>query len=171
MPRTDEEIVARIHDLADRGADIEEQVILLTYLPFRTAKLVMKAEPQFRSDVNEPAWEQESRIESVVLSELSVKIACAWSAANRGNGPELRVWLSYLRAYLWLLGEGDAADGIEDVTHFGKPALRAICEHYGWLWRELDDGCWQSNLGSEGGPPLPAMELRWNAPRALAKSA
>jgi hypothetical protein len=47
-----------------------------------------------------------------------------------------------MMGWLWLLGDEELHNKIEAIEyeHYGKEKLIAICEHFGWDWKKLDDG-------------------------------
>ena len=64
-----------------------------------------------------------------------------------------------MRAWLWLLGRTAAAEKLS-LGHdmYGKPQLRAICEEFGWDWKQWDDGSWTSVEMDPGDPPPESVE-------------
>ena len=64
--------------------------------------------------------------------------------------------IEHMKAWLWLLNDPLGARLDDLYRHYGKPCLRAICEKYGWDWRQWDDGSWRND---EDGPGLSPEEV------------
>ena len=81
----------------------------------------------------------------------------AWDKANSRRGLSAGRSLSHMSAWLWLMGESTAADEIMDNHYnYGKPWLRAICEAFGWDWREWDNEA----TNAEAQRSVPALTMR-----------
>lgn len=162
--RTDKEIVARIHEVKDRDILGFEWPLLVTRLSFDLAR------PFLQKEATEVEWGKVvPRDHETVLSELKDYMPFAWEKANNCRGISAGRSIAHMRAWLWLLGEEDAAAGITDYNMYGKPELRAICEHYEIDWRALDNGRWVNNeteAYSGGGlspDDVPDVNLEWES--------
>ena len=155
--RTEQEIINRIEVV--KNADIFGTVRsdLIHCLPFSSAKKYLK------DDVTEDDWEPKLSDDDSVLQEIHDYMEFAWDKANNNRGLSAGRSLMHMQAWLWLLGEDQAADDIDDYSHYGKPQLRAICEHYGWDWSFWDDGRWTNDEMSEGVPPMDAADISWSS--------
>lgn len=58
-----------------------------------------------------------------------------------------------------MLGEDQAVKKLDSYELYGKPQLRAICEHFGWDWTQWDDGIWRNSESDEGVGPRPAADI------------
>ena len=98
-------------------------------------------------------------------------MAFAWEKANHRRGISAGRSLDHMSAWLWLLGHDEAADAMLDHDHYGKPRLRAICEAFGWDWRQWDDGRWTNEEQADGlAPPehVAPLPLRASATSSAA---
>lgn len=154
--RTDKEIHERIKAVKDRDWMGTIQGDLIACLPFDEAKRYLK------DSVTADDWgEALSRDRESVLARMLDYMEFAWSKANGNRGLSAGRSLDHMQAWLWLLGEDEAAGQLHDYDYYGKPQLRAICEHYGWDWTQWDDGQWTDGEMSDGSSPKAAARLRW----------
>ena len=149
MTRTPDEIVSRVKELQGSLNDFLgfETSDLLGYLPFSAAK------PFLKESATESDWTVRPSDRETILKEAEDYMSFAWDKANNGRGISASRSLSHYKAWLWMAGEDDflhRAHELEDYSHYGKPQLRAICEHFGWDWRRLDDGRWANDSEGEG---------------------
>ena len=146
--RTDEEILARIEAVKDQdwllGTQTEDLVIRL---PFE------KAKPWLRDEVVEEKWESAPRDPDAIRAIIRDYMPFAWDKANGCRGISAGRSLQHMSAWLWLMGYTAAADQILDYDHYGKPWLRAICDEFGWDWRQWDDERWRQNELADGTSP------------------
>jgi len=150
MPvRTDAEILARIDAVGATDWSGAEQGDLIAVLPFDAAQ------PWLKDGVTAEEWEPGSRDHDAVLASMLDYMEFAWNKANGCRRLSASRSLDHMSAWLWLLGWDAAADQIRTYSHYGKPQLRAICEAFGWDWREWDNGRWQN---FEDDPGLAAPE-------------
>lgn len=159
MERSTDEILAKIKDLEQGSVDFFGFIRpdLIECLPFDAAKPFLK--PECTSD----DWEPKARDADSVKERMRDYMSFAWDKANNRRGISACRSLQHMQAWLWLLGEDEASGKfLDDYSHYGKPQLRAICEAFGWDWREWDDGRWTSDEMAEGlSPPeiIPALPL------------
>lgn len=121
---------------------------LLGYLPFETAK------PYLKDEVTEAQWkdyQKKSDHQSIIL-EMGEYMTFAWGKANNCRGLSAMRSLQHIEIWLWMLGEDEAASGLGEYTHYGKPQLRAVCDKYNIDWKALDNGRWTSNEMDDGVP-------------------
>lgn len=146
-PRTPEEIVARIR--AIESADFFGTITsdLLACLPFADAK------PWLKDEAKASDWTADAADAESIKARMLDYMAFAWEKANNQRGLSAMRSLNHMQGWLWLLREEVAADALDGYSHYGKPQLRAICEHYGWDWRQWDDGEWANNEGDPGEKP------------------
>ena len=159
--RTIEEIAERVWALRGSNADFFgfESADLIVRLPFD------QASPYLRAGVTREEWEPRPRDHASVLKALESDLIEAFRAANDCQGNSAFRAMSRLKATLWLLGEDEAAEELEGYTYYGKPQLRAVCDHYGLDWRQHDNGKWRK---SEDYPPkraedVPLVNLSWKS--------
>lgn len=65
----------------------------------------------------------------------------AWDKANDSRGISANRSISHFDAWLWLMDDGtlEVVNAVE-YEHYGKEKLIAICEKYGWDWKQWDNG-------------------------------
>lgn len=157
--KTDQEIKARIRELESTDFFGFIRSDLIEYLPFDDAK------EYFKEGVTSDQWTPRPRDHASVVAQILDYMPFAWDKANNCRGLSAGRSLNHMQAWLWAAGEDAAAEGIDDYSMYGKPQLRAICEHFGWDWRQWDNDEWTNNEGHRGSPAdsiLP-VELKWAA--------
>ena len=157
--RTTKEIVERFKARRAQdfmGFEISEY---LPFMPFKDAK------PFLKDEVTEKEWgEVKPRDAESVKAVMLDYMPFAWEKANNRRGISAWRSLAHMQAWLWLIGESDEViEALAYYSKYGKPELRAICERYGWDWKQWDDGRWTDRETEDGGPPGPARELAWGA--------
>lgn len=157
--RTDEQIIAHITKLEDSDFLGFIRIDLLAYLPFEAAKQFLKEE------ATGDDWKVLPRDRESIVAQIKDYMSFAWGKANDCRGLSAGRSLNHMQAWLWMLGEEDAAKSLDDYELYGKPQLRAICEHFGWDWSQWDDGHWKNNEDGYGAPPdaIPPVVLSWAA--------
>lgn len=154
--RSDVEILARVE--AIRPVDFllpTQRFDLIIRLSFEAAK------PFLGPDATPESWgEPKPRDAESVKGDMLKYMPFAWEKANNCRGLSAARTLGHMSAWLWLMGMGAAADQIQEYNCYGKPQLRAICEHFGWDWRQWDDGKWRNDEAAPGAAPpktVPAL--------------
>lgn len=144
--RTADEIEARALKVMDGilAFGLEDLVVCL---PADRAKQFLKE----GADISE--WQAMAVDADSIKARMLDYMPFAWDKANNRRG--LSAWrsLAHMQSWLWLLGEDAVADALDDYDRYGKPHLRAICEHFGWSWREWDDGMWTNDETADGTAP------------------
>ena len=154
--RTDQEIVDRMKAVQKVDFFGVRQEELLCRLPFERAR------PFLKEEVISTDWTSyiRNRDEKTIQAEMLSYLSFAWDKANNRRGLSVARSLDYMNSWLWLLGRDEAAEQILSYTMYSKPELRAICEEFGWNWRQWDDGKWTSEESEEGSAPpetVPAL--------------
>lgn len=145
--RTDQEIIDRIEVLNEIDPFGFSQPDLILCLPFESAK------PFLRPDTTAEEWgDPKPRDAESVKERMLEYMPFAWEKANGNRGISAARSMLHMGAWLWLLGMDEAADQIQEYEFYGKPWLRAICEHFGWDWKQWDDGRWTNDELADGGP-------------------
>ncbi len=126
---------------------------LIAYLSFSDAK------PFLKDEAKEAEWKPESVERDDVLAKMLGYMPFAWGKANDCRGLSAGRSIEHMRAWLWMIGEDRMSDLIEDYSHYGKPQLRAICNRFGWDWRQWDDGSWVTSESSSSEKPDDVPEL------------
>lgn len=149
--RTPGAIVARIKEIETADFFGAETSDILVYLPF------IHAQPFLKDGVTSEEWAKSQKINNreTILAEILDYMPFAWEKANDCRGLSAGRSISHMRAWLWLLGD-ELAGKIDDYSYYGKPELRAICEKYGFNWKEWDNGEWREY---EDGPFLTPEEV------------
>ena len=106
-----------------------------------------------KTDGNSESWNELARDEDSVKTEMLDYMPFAWTKANERKSLSAERSLEHMSAWLWLIGRDSAAIQISKYHQYGKPQLRAICEAFGWDWRQWDDGRWTEHEMEEGEPP------------------
>lgn len=157
--RTQQEIVARI-SFIDGGGDFfgtQRGDLLDCVASFEAAR------PFLRDSCTEKDWADaftptRATDRESILAWVLEYMPFAWEKANDCRGLSAVRSLDHFRARLWLLGGEDSkwADRLWETPHsyYGKPHLRAICEHFGWDWKSWDSGRWHQR--SEESEPVSA---------------
>lgn len=157
--RTEDEIVNQIKEIEKSGFDFFGVMRgdLLQYLPLE------KAIPFLSSRPAPDKWMQRAVDVESIKHQIASYMDFAWNKANECRGLSAGRSIQHIQAWLWMLGEEQASREIEDYSQYGKPQLRAICEHFGLDWKQWDDGNWRNNEDEEGAV-VDAAKLTWNAP-------
>ena len=66
-------------------------------------------------------------------------IPWAWRQANECKELEVIKGIQRMYVYLWML-EIDIAEQLMQISHYGKPQLKVVCEHFGIEWQGMHDG-------------------------------
>lgn len=142
--RTNKEILDRIKELENEDWLGFERSDLIAYLSFEDAK------PFLKEEAEESGWSAEENTREAIIATILDYMPFAWDKANNCRGISASRNMSHMSAWLWLLGELDKFGDLQDYEFYGKPNLKAICEHFGWDWRQWDNDCWQNSESSEG---------------------
>lgn len=135
--RTQEEIVARIEErTADDWLEFETST-LKRHLDYTHGKKYLKG------DMREEDWTKKDN----PVEEMHDYMAFAWGKANDCRGLSANRSIEHCISWLWLAGEEELLKWVEDeylnnYQHYGKDILAHICEHFGWDWKQWDDGVW-----------------------------
>ncbi len=151
LPRTEDAITTKIKGIIASNSDFfgVMHADMLRVLPYAVAKpfLVVTATEEKWNEHRVPATR-----EAVVKAMLDY-MPFAWEKANNCRGLSAGRSVQHMQAWLWLLDNplGEKLEGI--YQYYGKPCLRAVCEAYGWDWRQWDDGLWRNSEDDDGVPP------------------
>ena len=153
-PRTAEEIVERVREIARLDLFGAERTDLLTYVPFESAKEFLK------EGADQEEWDKEclENTQQNIVKEIREYMPFAWDKANNARGLSANRSISHMRAWVWLLGHDELAKSLfDDYNNYGKPQLVQICElpEVNLDWRQWDDNHWSN---SEDGPGTTAKE-------------
>lgn len=159
--RTQKEILKRIRMIKKSDWMGTQQSDLIGYLSFENAKPYLRDGVK-RSDWSDLSESDDDTMKDMIISEILNYMEFAWDKANDCRGISANRSLDHMKAWLWLLGY-DHID-LDEYTHYGKPQLRAICEHFGWDWKKWDDGKWRSQEFDQAEKPknIEAVILNWN---------
>lgn len=145
--RTYEEIVARVKEIQEKDFFGFKTNDLINYLPEEYARQFIDPDADLTNYKPLPT-DKES-----VIAQIKGYMPFAWDKANNCRGLSAMRSLEHMSVWLWMLGDDAPEIELSGYTHYGKPQLRAICEHFGWDWKEWDDGHWRNNeLGPSVGP-------------------
>ena len=152
---TQDEILERVE--AVRAWDIFgfETTDYIEFLEFRYAARFLK------EGVMENQWTPAPSTRETVLDKIKEYMPFAWEKANHRRGLSASRSMCHMKAWLWLLGEVEVGEQIMHYDYYGKPQLRAICEHFEIDWQALDDGRWANEESHHGDAPKEAAVLPW----------
>ena len=145
--RSDEEILARARAMTARDLLGTQQGDLLCRLPFPAVRAF------FKNDAPAAEWKIQPRDDDAIKERMHKYMKFAWGKANNRRGLSAGRSMDHMSAWLWLLGHDEAADAVLAYDMYGKGWLRAICEAFGWDWRQWDDGVWTSDEEAPGTQP------------------
>lgn len=160
--QTDEQIVAEIRRLDKDPSDFFGFIRsdLIGYLPFGAAREWLK------DDASESEWTPTPRDREAIRQQIIDYLPFAWDKANNCRGLSAGRSINHMRAWLWMLGEEQAAASLDgDYELYGKPQLRAISEAFGFDWRAADDGRWSNHEDGDGlkADSVPAVPFPYHA--------
>jgi hypothetical protein len=130
--RTEEQIAERLAGKARGffGFDVE---VLVRFVSFETASPKLTEEAR-NAEGAKDEWERERLPldESVVKKDMAEYMEFAWDKASDHRGLSAHRSLEKMEAYLWILGDDELIEKLEDVSYanYGCPRLAAICEKY-----------------------------------------
>ena len=146
--RTDSQILKRITELGKSDLFGTQQADLVCRLPFTAVR------PMLKENSAQADWKVQPRDDASIKAEMQKYMRFAWDKANNRRGLSAGRSMAHMSTCLWLLGHDEAADAVLTYDMYGKNWLRAICEAFGWDWRQWDDGRW-SNDEEHNGAPAP----------------
>lgn len=143
--RTTKEIKARVRKLKKTEFLGFQSADLLSYLEYADAK------PFLTKAATIDKWgKPASRDHGHVYDTILQYMVFAWDKANNRRGLSAYRSLEHMTSWLWMIGYDV---DFSDYDHYGKPQLRAICEHFRWDWSMWDDGWWTSDELAKGDKP------------------
>lgn len=132
--RTQDEIVARIHELRDQELFGFGRGVLLGYLDFEHAKIF---QGEFK-DIAPEGWDAEhpesDRTDAHVIARAHDYNDFAWDKVSDHRSNSAMRNIDKMRAWAWLLGKDDVIAAAEEVSYapYGAPQLRVLCEGLGF---------------------------------------
>jgi len=124
LMKSQSEILERIKKVEKDDFFGVERGNLIAYLEFENAK-------EFLEDgVTKEKW---NKNKSDPVEDLKKYMPFAWEKANDHRGLSSGRSLSHMRGWLWLDGQDDLVDFLNDESNYapyGKPVLSKICAHY-----------------------------------------
>lgn len=136
MVASEQEVLDRYNERKDLDVFRFETGEYISFLPYRLVKELLN------EDVTEKEWGTTKR----ELSEESLKeimleyMPFAWEKANNFRGISAFRSIMHYVAWLWMIGERELAEQIQDYQCYGKPQLVMICKKFGWDHTQWDDG-------------------------------
>lgn len=132
--RSDEEILERIEESLDEDWFCTTRPDLVCRLPYE------KAKPYLRDEVTPESWTVLSRDRDSLIEQMKSYMPFAWDKVKNQRPMSALRSLQHYKSWLWLAGDdlGDLYE-IGGFQDYGAEALRKICAHYGWDWREFFD--------------------------------
>lgn len=130
--RTQEEIKNRIKETKDDDIFGFGTTDLIEYLDFEHAKKYLE------EGVTEKQWS--NRKLKSPKEQMIQYMEFAWEKANDCRGLSAMRTMYHYRSWLWLDGNEELAEQMEDYEFYGKDNLVAVCEYLGIDHTEYDDG-------------------------------
>lgn len=133
IPRTTEEMLERFNapgDMFGFGASV-----LLPYFDFDDIKGHLKFEYVAKVEAGEETWVRYPATVELVTACAEEYMRFAWGKAMDHRGLSAGRSLYKLATWLWMAGDDEAVDILMDESNYppyGAPALRLVCERYGW---------------------------------------
>lgn len=144
ITRTPQEIIEQIEKLNNEFFSCSGD--LVNYLDFNDAKQFLVDDFVKKVESGTEKWEKETKSPKELIIDY---MPFAWDKANNCRGLSAARSISHMRNWLWLLGNDELSEKIQDYTHYGKPQLVMICELFGVDWKQYDDGFWRESEDSE----------------------
>lgn len=136
--KTQEQIVEKFKELVKSGEDFFGVMRndLIVYLDFVYAKEFLKDE------ITEEEWnnDKKSYCDESVIKEIAEYMPFAWDKANNCRGLSAGRNMDHMYAWCWLLGLDELAESTKGYDLYGKPQLKAICEHFNLDWKQWHNG-------------------------------
>ena len=132
--RTQEEILQKIESLKDDDFFGFKTSDLIEYLNFENAK------PFLKDGVTPEQWHQAIGQREYILKVMLDYMPFAWDKANYCRGLSAMRSLEHFSIWVWLLGDESKFGDLLEYEHYGKEHLIAICDNYGWDWKQWDNG-------------------------------
>ena len=137
--RTQDEIVRRLETRRENDPLGFEIIEYVDYMDFARAR------PFLKDDVTEQEWKEETSSLGTSIERMRDYMEFAWGKANNERGISANRSISHCIAWLWLAEEDELLAQVENefesnYRYYGKPILEMICNHFGWDWKQWDDG-------------------------------
>ncbi len=134
--RTQEEILQKIEDYKSDDFFGHKRGDLIDFLTFENAR------PFLKEGVTAEQWEPTPNTQEAIKAKIIEYMPFAWGKANDMRGLSASRSIEHMEAWIWMYGEEGLWDKIEAIgyEHYGKQKLIAICEHFGFDWKPLDNG-------------------------------
>ena len=132
--KTQKEIVDKIKQIKNNDPLGFKTSFLLDYLDFDNAR------PWLRKAATKEAWGEAKLLSKQdILKEMEEYMSFAWDKANNFRGISASRSIDHYEVWMWLIGDEEVFDALPDYEYYGKPVLKAICDHYGWDSEKWDD--------------------------------
>jgi hypothetical protein len=138
---TQEEIKTRLLEAQERdvlGFEWHE------YIPFLKKEDVKE---YLKEDVSEEDIDKfiQPLTREHLLKKMHDYMSFAWDKANNCRGISANRSIMHYIAWIFLAGEKEFSEEIskefdKNYRFYGKPILEKICNHYGWDYKQWDDG-------------------------------
>lgn len=93
-----------------------------------------QARPLFKDEALRTGWKSEPITREAVLAKMRDYMEFAWDKVENHRGLSASRSIEKMEAWIWLLGDDDAARLVAATyyTNYGAPKLACICERYGF---------------------------------------
>ena len=110
---------------------------LIDFLPFENAKEYLNPE------ATEKDWQQIQKplTKQAVYEAINDYLPFAWDKANNCRGLSANRSIDHMKAYLWILGDGNF-EKMEEIEYeyYGKEKLIFVSKMVGFDWEKYDNG-------------------------------
>lgn len=135
--KTQNEILERLLEVKKDTCFTWEWEDYLKFLSFEIAKQFLK------ENVTQEEWDKEvfsNATKENILAKMLDYMPFAFNKANNCRGISANRSIDHYESWLWLLDDDFLKEFNEiEYEHYGKEKLIAICEKYGWDWKEWDN--------------------------------
>ena len=128
--RTPAQIVEQLQATRDSDFLGFTAEVLVRYLTFEQAK------PLLKPDAEKGDWDDDIAPldRESILAEMRKYMDFAWGKVSGHRGISAGRNVEKMAAWLWVLGDDEAVERIEEVSYaqYGAPKLAYVCERYGF---------------------------------------
>lgn len=136
--KTQQQILDRIREIKDEDYFGFEITILLDFLTIESLESLRGV--VFIDGSGFSYRPPKATDEETIKAAMRAYMDFAWRKANGFRSLAAGRSIYYYKAWLWLLGEDEFANDLEDYQYYGKDELVRICDYLGLDASQWDDG-------------------------------
>ena len=129
--KTQEEIKQKIYEWEKNDFFGFKTTDIIVFLDYENAKEFLKNESK------KEEWQQEKRTPKEIMIDY---MDFAWEKANNHRGLSAARTMEHYQAWLWLDGNEELSNEMEDYEFYGKDNLVKVCEYLVLDSSKWDDG-------------------------------